>query len=195
LTHSAEVVIVRIVTAWRVCAKEKGEHMRLMLTVAVAITAAVLIPVAVAAKPDQVRVEPGTVLAVFPAGVACPASVAPDGVQWTYVGGNTTDRFFGADRFIETGMGAIEVTNIDTGDSVVLPLHGIVSQVLRDGGIDVRTGGTVLVALFPGDVGPGDDSTARTFQITGNNVARVEDDVITSFDFRGQIVDVCAMIA
>jgi hypothetical protein len=63
------------------------------------------------------------------------------------------------------------------------------------GGIDVRTGGTVLVALFPGDVGPGDDSTARTFQITGNNVARVEDDVITSFDFRGQIVDICAMIA
>ena len=169
--------------------------MRLMLTVAVAIAGAVLIPVAMAAKPDQARVEPGTVLAVFPAGVACPASVAPDGVRWTYVGGTTTDKFFGVDRFIETGTGAIEVTNIDAGDSVVLPVHGIVSQVRRDGGIDVRTGGTTLVALFPGDVGPGDDATARTFLITGHNVARVEGDVITSFDFRGQIVDVCAMIA
>ena len=169
--------------------------MRLMLMAAVAITAAVLIPVALAAKPDQVRVEPGTVLAVFPAGVACPASVAPDGVQWTYVGGNFIDRFFGADRFMETGMGAIEVTNIDTGDSVVLPLHGVINQVLRDDGIDVRTGGTVLVALFPGDVGPGDDSTARMFVITGNNVARIEGDFITSFDFAGQVEDVCAMIA
>ena len=29
-------------------------------------------------------------------------------------------------------MGAIEATNIDTGDSVVMPVHGIVSQALPE---------------------------------------------------------------
>ena len=149
-----------------------------------------------AGKPEQARVEPGTVVAVYPAGLVCSESVAPGGVQWTFVGGPTTDRLFDNGRFMESGSGAIEVTNIASGKSVVIPLHGSIVQIPTDTGFAVHTGGAVLVSFFPGDAGPGDVSTGRTYVITGHILAEIDGvGALSSFAYTGQLVDVCAMIA
>ena len=197
LTWPAVLGIVRGVTSHE--RRNGGEMRRILVVVVVAAMGAVFVPLGVAGKPEQARVEPGTVLAVYPAGLVCSESDAPGGVRWTFVGGPTTDRLFDNGRFMESGNGAIEVTNIASGESVVIPLHGSIVQIPTDTGFTAHTGGAVLVSLFPGDAGPGDVSTGRMYVITGHIVAEVDSigagGAFSSFAYTGQLVDVCAMIA
>ncbi len=152
---------------------------------------ALLAPVALGGKPDRERVPIGQSF------TAAPGEVCSFGVKTTLVGGNQTWKFFDSGKFLATGKHVDEITNLDTGASVVLELEGSIADVPKaDGsGSFIRASGVTAFALFPGDAGPGDIDTGRIYVFTGN--VRIETDadgVYTSLASTGPPRDVCAMI-
>ncbi len=160
------------------------------------LASAGLVPAALAAKPDRQRLPIGESFFAEP-GLACPEAIAPDGVRSTTVGGNAVGTSFDNGTFTVTGVHIDEVTNIATGKSVINKLQGRVASIPREDGSSVlRLSGTQGYIFFPGDMGPGDDATGRSYVFTGN-VTIVYDALgsIVSFKSTGTMKDTCAMIA
>ena len=162
---------------------------------AVALLGALATPVAVAGKPERVRLAPYERL--DPAGAACPEALAPAGIHWTDAGGNGAVSFFENGRMLTTGRHPDRVTNVATGESLVLRLQGSGEGAPRpDGTYEMRLSGTTAFTFLPGDVGPGDDATGRIYVFTGN--VRVLLDAgfaVVAFESSGTREDVCAMLA
>jgi len=161
----------------------------------IALTSAVLAPDAMASKPDR-QVLPG-LDEVIPPGLACSEAVAPDGVRVRSVGPTSVLRTWDDGRQLLSGRHPDEYTNVATGKSIVLRLQGSAAFVPQaDGGVKGRLSGTTAFTFFPGDVGPGDDTTGRTYVFTGN-VRLVLDafGAVVGFSSTGKRDDVCAMIA
>jgi hypothetical protein len=170
--------------------------MRLATLALVVVSGALLVPGALAGKPDRERVPIG-ITAELPAGLACAEDVAPDGVAITLVGGNSAETLFDNGRYLHTGSHVVEVTNIATGASVVLDLKGSIADVPRAVGSETRASGVTAFVLFPGDAGPGDVDTGRIYLFTGNvRITTDEWGAYVSFESTGRPpVDVCAQIA
>jgi hypothetical protein len=127
----------------------------------------------------------------FPAGSACPFTL-----QGTLIGGNQVFTFFDDGRFLATGRHIDRLTNVDTGTSITLNLQGPIYVVpTADGGSVLRASGVTSFIFFPGDAGPGDTQTGRTYLFTGYFVAISDPSgTVTTFKSFGTSKDVCAML-
>jgi hypothetical protein len=169
------------------------------LTIAVfaVLVGAIVVPAALAGKPDRHLVPIGKSVDVAP-GQACPSAVAPAGVRIELIGGNEAVTFFDDGRLLVTGLHVNQVTNIAYPDrSVILDVHGSYSSIPQpDGGFMDDGRGTTGFTFAPGDAGPGDRSTARFYLFTGH-VRFVEDSsgAPVSWSLAGQMEDVCALVA
>jgi hypothetical protein len=162
----------------------------------VTLCSALLAAPALAGKPDRVRLPPREPF-VDPPGVQCPVAIAPEGVGVAYAGGNAVERTFDNGRVLTTGRASDRVTNVATGKSVVLDLHGSVASVPQpDGSVEQRLSGTHSFVFFAGDVGPGDDAIGRSYVFTGNvRLVFGANGSVIAFESAGKMEDVCAMIA
>jgi hypothetical protein len=172
-------------------------EMRFTIFALVVAFGALLGPGALAGKPDRQRLPIG-ISNEYPAGVACPANVAPGGVRLQLIGGNEAVTFFDNGKFLATARHVIQVTNIASPDrSVILQVHGSFASVPQADGSSVGRGsGVTGFVFYPGDAGPGDTSTGRFYLFTGN-VRLVFDasGVVVAFESVGTMEDVCARIA
>ncbi len=162
--------------------------------IVIALSSAVLAPAAMANKPDH-EVLPG-IDTVVPPGLACPEAIAPEGVHLKSVGPTSVVRTWDDGRQLFSGRHPDEFTNVATGKSIIVQNKGSASFVPQaDGSFTGRLSGTTTFNFFPGDVGPGDDATGRTYAFTGN-VRLVLDDFgsVVGFSSSGKVDDVCAMI-
>ncbi len=148
-------------------------------------------PAASAAQPVRIPAPIGN-SNTFPAGTACPFTF-----QGELVGGNQVFTFFDDGRFHATGRHLDRFTNVASGASARLDLQGSVDVVpTADGGSITRGSGVTAFVFFPGDTGPGDAHTGRTYLFTGTFVATSDPSgVITSFRSAGRSQDICAMLA
>jgi hypothetical protein len=129
--------------------------MRFMLPALAAICAAALVPVALAAKPDRERVPIGTHHEFGP-DLICPASTEPAGVGLELIDGNEAITSFDDGGFMATGLHVIRVTNLATGSSTILDVHGSFSSIPQpDGTAEDRGSGTTAISFLPGDSSPG----------------------------------------
>lgn len=157
----------------------------LMLGCSVALS-----PSASASKPVRIPAPIGK-SDTFPAGTACPFTL-----QTVLVGGNQILTFFDDGRIHATGRHLDLFTNVDSGTSTRLNLQGSIDVVpTADGGSITRASGITAFVFFPGDAGPGDTQTGRTYLFTGHFVAVSDPSgVITTFTASGKSQDVCAML-
>lgn len=161
-----------------------------------AIWSVLFAPIALAGKPERLRLSPFESF-VEPPGVACTEAIAPQGVRVADAGGNAAVTFFDSGKTLFTARHPDEITNVATGTSIVLELQGSGASIPQlDGSVELRLSGTTSFTFFPGDLGPGDIATGRTHLFTGNvTLAFGSDGSIVAFESTGTIADVCAMIA
>jgi hypothetical protein len=157
---------------------------------------AFLSPAALAGKPERIRLGPFDPF-VEPPGVACPEAIAPEGVRFASAGGNQALTVFDSGKIMFTGRHSDEVTNVATGKSVVFDFAGSVAIVPEpDGSTELRLSGKSGFQFFPGDVGPGDDATGRSYVFTGNvRIVIGASGSVIAFESSGIVEDECAMIA
>lgn len=170
--------------------------MRFTILAVVVLCGALLAPGALAGKPHREKVPIGS-SAELPAGAACPASIAPDGVRIELIAGNQAMTTFDNGRTVWSGTHVDRFTNIATGRSVEIALEGVMRDVPQEDGTSHASGnGQLGFIFFPGDAGPGDTSTGRIFLFTGA-IRLVFDSwfAVTEFESAGKMQDVCAMIA
>ena len=151
----------------------------------------------VAAAPDAFASKPVRVPApignsnTFPAGFACLFTLQAD-----LVGGNRVFTSFDSGRFHATGRHIDRFTNVDSGTSTTIDQQGSFDSVPTvDGGSILRGSGINGLVFFPGDAGPGDSQTGRTYLFTGDFVATSDPaGTITFFTSAGKTQDVCALL-
>src|SRR5436305_1277402 len=98
--------------------------MRVTVFAFVAISAVLLVPGALAGKPDRQRLPIG-MSNVFGPGQICSVNDASGGVRLQLVGGNEAVTTFDNGRFLATGVHIIQVTNLaDPTKSVIVDVHG-----------------------------------------------------------------------
>ena len=152
----------------------------------------------VAAAPER---SPASRSACLPrSGPATPSRPAPlclFTLQADLVGGNRVFTLFDNGRFHATGRHIDLFTNVDSGTSTTIDQQGSFDSVpTADGGSILRGSGINSFVFFPGDAGPGDTQTGRTYLFTGHFVATSDPSgTITTFTSSGKTQDVCAMLA
>jgi len=147
----------------------------------------VLFSSAYAAQPVRVPEPPAE--ATFPAGGACPGfdvHLRTETRGWikTFANGDIQS----------TGYERAWVTNVESGKQIELVVNGRVRIIPPNGDEGLLAiAGPQIVIFFPGDVGPGDDSEARTYYFKGNTQAVIDDNfAFLDFDFSGNSIDLCA---
>ena len=145
---------------------------------------------AFANKPVRMHATIGT-SNTFPAGTACRFTLQAD-----LVGGNRVFTLFDNGRFHATGRHIDLFTNVGSGASIKIDQQGSFESVpTADGGSILRGSGINSFVFFPGDAGPGDTQTGRTYLFTGHFVATSDPSgTITTFTSSGKTHDVCAML-
>ena len=156
---------------------------------AIAVLGALLAPAAEAARPDRF-VEPPYEAFID---ASCPASIAPEGIRWADAGGNFAALFFDDGGELRTGRHPDLLTNVASGESLLLHLQGSIET--RPVGDDflVTMRGTNGLILYPDDAGPGDVDEPRVYVFTGT--VRVMFDagfVVTELEHSGPVRDICA---
>jgi hypothetical protein len=100
-------------------------------------------------------------------------------------------KIFSSGAALITGALRLEVTNLDTDETVELNVPGP-GRISPDGSTLIGTGPWLLY----GEAGTfGEGSPAQINFIRGRFVATFEDGIVTSFTANGQIVDICAVLA
>jgi hypothetical protein len=159
--------------------------LRLGIFGCVLLTGALLAPSALAQKPvkEPFASEP----LEFPAGDVCPFPVLIEPVA-----SNQSIKTFPDGRMLVTGRGRERVTNLDSGESIVVTTSGsLLITPLPNGDLRLVARGQALFFLLPQDVGgPG------LIRMRGRlvEVLDPEADAITAFRLRGQRTDVCAQL-
>jgi hypothetical protein len=146
------------------------------------------------AGPPSGRIPPGTSFGSVP----CGPPATPEVVALTYLGGNASAWTLSNGKMMSGGHFQIEVTNNQTGTSVVITGDGVGKTVSQaDGTSTLHADGMALWSFFPGDVGPGDQSTGRLFLFKGTQTATISaSGATTAFNYSGKIVeDVCAAVS
>ena len=161
----------------------------ILAAAAIAMLGALLAPAAEAARPGRF-VEPPYETFVD---ASCPASIAPEGIQWSDAGGNFAALFFDDGGVLRTGRHPDLLTNVATGESVLLDLQGSIKARPLGDDLLVTMRGTNGLILYPGDAGPGDVDEPRVYVFTG--WVRVTFDaafIVTELEHSGPVRDVCA---
>jgi hypothetical protein len=127
----------------------------------------------------------------FPAGVVCPFAVEAEVVTnrqtlTTFSSGKTAFRGFFAGRL--TG----------NGNEITVKAPGPITITERsDGLLELKATGPTNIFFFPGDAGPGDTSTGRTYLLKGHAEILVDPTTFAFVEFThsGTAVDLCAALA
>jgi hypothetical protein len=160
-----------------------------LAAIAIAAIGGLLAPAAEAGRPDRF-VEPPIEAFVD---ASCPDAIAPEGIRWSDGGGRFAVLLFADGGELRVGRHPDRMTNVATGESVLLDLRGSIRARLAGDGVRATMRGTNGLILYPGDSGPGDTGEPRVYVFTG--VVRVTFDAafaVTELEFAGTARDVCA---
>jgi hypothetical protein len=156
----------------------------------VGLAAAALAGSAAADKPERGPAPSGPL--DFPAGVVCPFAVS----------GTVTENrqhvtAFANGKVAFNGYFEAELTNVATGTSITVNASGAV-RLTEDGDeVRIQGSGPIIWFLFPGDAGPGDVTTGRTYLVRGNTEVLADPATFAfhSFETDGNVTDLCAALA
>jgi hypothetical protein len=168
--------------------------MRLTRHLAVALLTATVLAVfgvgaAYGAKPVR-RPAPITGFS-FPAGLVCPFAV-----EAQVVTNRQTETTFASGKIAITGFFAGRL--IGNGNEITLPAPGPIFLAPRsDGLLELKAVGPTILFFFPGDAGPGDTATGRTYLLKGHAEILVDPTTFAFLEFThsGTAVDLCALLA
>jgi hypothetical protein len=142
-----------------------------------------------AVKPDRVFVpsEDGIVSGVCPFDLGI--TVLEDNVH--------TTTFFDQDgnvtRLHSSGTLVVELSNEQTGDSMVANISGPGTVTFTDDSEVLEAVGPWLFFFFPGDLGEGEPGMALL--TTGRFVVEFSAEDVSILEQRGRVVDVCALLS
>jgi hypothetical protein len=129
----------------------------------------------------------------FPAGMVCPFPVFAEAVE----NRQTATEFSNGDVQV-TGFFLTRVTNVLNPDNTLTLVSGGPARLtFGETTFHLTTRGPLIFFFFPGDAGPGDVSTGRTYFFHG----RTETEIVTetgaflSFEYTGKADDLCAALA
>jgi hypothetical protein len=156
----------------------------------VALVAAALAGSAAADKPDR-----GPAPAAdfeFPAGLVCPFAVSG-----TVVENRQHLTSFANGKVAFNGYFEAQLTNVANGNSINVNSSGAVRVTEAGDDVRIQSSGPLIWFLFPGDAGPGDVSTGRTYLVHGNTEVLADPETFTfhSFEAKGNVTDLCAALA
>ena len=127
----------------------------------------------------------------FPPGVVCPFAVEAEVVenrqtQTTFSNGTVAIHGFFEARLLANGN---ELDFVTPGSIFLTPR--------ADGLLDFRSAGPIIIFFFPGDAGPGDTSTGRTYLLRGHVEIVVDPATFEFLEFAhsGPAEDLCAALA
>lgn len=128
----------------------------------------------------------------FPAGMVCPFPVLAEAVE-----NRQTETIFSNGEIQYTGFFLTRVTNTANGKSADFVSGGPARLTPTGNLLTLETRGPIVFFFFPGDAGPGDDSTGRTYYFRGHTEVLVDPATFEflEFGFTGNATDVCAMLA
>jgi hypothetical protein len=140
-------------------------------------------------KPTREPAESGSFS--FPAGMVCPFAVdgevaANRQTETTFSSGKVAITGFFASRLIANGK---EITLVTPGPVFISPGD--------DGPLHLKATGPIIFFFFPGDAGPGDTSTGRTYLFKGHVEVVIDPATFEflEFGYRGQATDLCEALA
>ena len=161
------------------------------VVVVIAACTAAIAPTASATKPDRhpATAPPPT---TFPAGMACPFPVFAEAAE-----NRQTETVFSDGTVLVTGFFRTRVVNVTTGKELSLVSQGSVRLTFDGALLRVSIRGPIIFFFFPGDAGPGDVSTGRSYYFHGNvdGVVDLATGVGLSFTYNGRADDLCAALA
>ena len=167
---------------------------RLVLAgVAVTVFLALGATAAWAAKPDKAPYTPDPIQLEPGQACAFPVEIGP------VSGSKFAAKAFGDGRFVITGSGQDRVTNLDTSASHTLPTSGkLTITELPDGDQRIQGSGRSVFFLFEGDQGPFGEvgSSGALYYMVGNvdETLDLDTNLITSFEWSGQAIELCGLI-
>ena len=90
-----------------------------------------------------------------------------------------------------------QLTNASNGNSITLNASGPVGLTPEGDNLRLVSGGSLIFFFFPGDAGPGDVSTGRTYLVRGRASVLVDPVTLAflSFESNGNVTDLCAELA
>ena len=164
----------------------------------VLVALSLMFPLGASAGPPDGRFPPGTIFAVAPPGLICPAATGE--VTWTIVDGQYFVVGKPGGRWME-GMGTarMKVASGATGKFIVLDIYrrGLWLPGWRRSARVPHLRKAAL-GVLPGDAGPGDRTSARTYYFVGTTTTLLAaaDGTALEGPATGRIVlDVCAAIS
>jgi hypothetical protein len=108
-----------------------------------------------------------------------------------------TTTFFDQDgnvtRLHSDGSLIVELSNEQTGDSIVANLSGPGTSTFTDDSQILEAVGPWLFFFFPGDLGEGEPGMALL--TTGRFVVEFSEEGVSILEQQGRVVDVCALLA
>ena len=162
---------------------------------AVVLTAALTAGLAAGAgatKPIRIPAA-GPPSLTFPAGLVCPFPVFAEAVE-----NRQTQTTFSNGDILFTGFFLTRVTNMaNPENTLTLVSQGPVRVSFGETTFRITSHGPIIFFFFPGDAGPGDDSTGRTYFFHGQTktVADAATGLFLSFSNTGKADDLCAALA
>jgi hypothetical protein len=158
---------------------------RSLILLAVALTAALVIPVASATRP---------VKEFLPFEGATLPGICPFAVQIDVLANKEYSKTFSSGRMLVTGVLKIRLTNLESEKAIVANISGQgVFRFHEDGSLTLHAHGNWLFFFFPGQLGPGEPG--RMFLNSGRVILNSgpEGDEISKRT--GHMRDVCAALA
>lgn len=156
----------------------------------VGLAAAALAGSAAADKPDR---GPATSPAFdFPAGLVCPFAVSAVPTE-----NRQHETVFANGKLAINGYFEAQLTNVANGKSITLNASGAVRVTQAGDQVRIQGSGPLIWFLFPGDAGPGDVTTGRTYLVKGNTEVLADPATLAfhSFETDGNVTDLCAELA
>jgi hypothetical protein len=164
---------------------------RQLLAICIAgLAAAALAGSAAADKPDRGPAPSGPL--DFPAGMVCPFPVT---------GFPTENRqhltAFANGKVAFNGYFEAQLTNVANGKSITVNSSGALRLTQVGDETRIQSSGPLIWFLFPGDAGPGDVTTGRTYLVKGNTEVLADPATFEfhSFETNGSVTDLCAELA
>jgi len=123
--------------------------------------------------------------------VACTFALAGEPVE-----SNQTETIYSSGKLKITGHFVGDLTNLDNGKSITVNASGSVRLSPEGDNIRLVSAGPVIFSSFPGDAGPGEISTGRTYVTHGHTEVLVDAATFTflSFETKGKVTDLCAAL-
>lgn len=158
---------------------------RSLVLLAVAVTAALLIPVASATRP---------VKEFLPFEGATLPGICPFTVEIDVLANKEFSKTFSNGRMLITGKLKITLTNAETGNSIDANISGQgVFSFHEDGSATLHAHGRWLFFFFPGELGPGEPG--RMFLNSGRVIVNLGPEGVDISRRMGHMRNVCAALA